>query len=47
MINNLRVSFSVTKKDELHLTDPNKIDGWSVQHLLANKVSLYTHTEVV
>ena len=42
MINNLGISFSVTKKDELHLTDPNGVDGWSVQHLLANKVSFYT-----
>ena len=38
MIKNLGVSFCATKKDELRLSDPNRVDGWSVKHLLTNEV---------
>ena len=44
MIKNLGVSFRATKKDELHLTDPNKVDGWSVkQILLISEVCVFMH----
>ena len=38
MIKNLGVSFRATKKDELHLSDPNRVDGWSIKHLLISEV---------
>ena len=43
MIKNLGVSFRATKKDELHLTDPNRVDGWSVKHLLISEVCVFMH----
>jgi len=43
MVNNLAspLRVSLTKKDEFHLSDPSKVDGWSVTHLLTTKVCLY------
>ena len=42
MIKNLGIPLcvSLTKMDILHLSDPNKVDGWNVTHLLSTKVCL-------
>ena len=31
---------SLTKMDELHLSDPSMVDGWNITHLSSTKVSL-------
>ena len=33
------VRISLKKEDELHLTNPNAVDGWKVIHLLKTKVT--------
>ena len=38
MIKNLGISFCAAKKDELRLSEPDKVDGWSVKHLLISEV---------
>ena len=44
MVKNLGIPLrvSLTKKDELHLSDPNTVDGWNVTHLSSTKVCLVT-----
>ena len=42
MIKNLGLPLCVglAEMDELHLSNPNKVDGWNVTHLLSTKVCL-------
>ena len=37
---NVPIRISLTREDELHVSDPHSVDGWNIIHLSTNKVCI-------